>query len=123
VIAGLTWDELDRLVDEDPIGLRDRAWTEIQELRAENQRLRSDLTEYALRVTMGGPAVPVDTGWGNLDLPAPASASDPSAPPIRTGRGSDRLSKPNPARRLTLEESQALTRERHGGAIEKLGRS
>jgi hypothetical protein len=94
VIGGLTWGELDRLVDEDPIALRDRAWTEIQELRGENQRLRAEITEYALRVTMGGPTVPVDTKWANVDLPAPESASDPSAPPLRTGRGSHRLAKP-----------------------------
>jgi hypothetical protein len=212
----MTWAELDRLVDADPIGLRDRAWAEIQELRTENQRLRADLvdgvdevnaspaaqliaalnvdteqtyvdngqlhakvenmraevehydrlasqllvkndelnrqlersqalsveranrlaelrtenerlrgdlTDYALRVTMGGPTVPVDTAWANVTLPPPASASDETAPPIRTGRGSDRLSRPDPARRLTLEESQALTRQRHSGAIEKLGKS
>lgn len=123
MIAGLTWGELDRLVDEDPIALRDRAWAEIQQLRTENQRLRGELTEYALRVTMGGPTVPVDTTWANVDQPAPASASDETAPPIRTGRGSDRLSNPDPARRLTLEESQALIEGRYGGAIEKLGRS
>jgi hypothetical protein len=90
VIAGLTWAELDRLVDEDPLALRDRAWVEIQELRTENQRLRGELTEYALRVTMGGPTVPVDTNWANVDQPAPASASDESAPPLVTGRGSSR---------------------------------
>ena len=94
VIAGLTWGELDRLVDEDPIGLRDRAWEEIQQLRGENQRLRDDLAEYALRVTMGGPTVPVDTTWANVDQPAPESASDPTAPPIRTERGSHRLVNP-----------------------------
>lgn len=123
MIAGLTWGELDRLVDADPIGLRDRAWEEIQQLRTENQRLRADLAEYALRVTMGGPTVPVDTAWGNVDHPASASATDPSAPPIHTGCGSQRLANPDPSRGLTFDESQALIRERYSGAIEELGRS
>lgn len=206
MIAGLTWAELDRLVDEDPHALRDRAWAEIQELRTENQRLRGDLVrvdgdteaqrdalsgllrgmarrasarrsscakncealrveneslraaaraesspsmwaklyrvlaandqyheevvrlraeneDYRKRVTMGGPTVPVDTEWANVDQPAPESASDPSAPPIRTGRGSDRLVNPDRSRRLTLDESTAVIEARYSGAIEKLGRS
>lgn len=58
---------------------------------AENERLRAEVADYARRVTTGGPTKPIDTTWANADLPAPTSADDPSAPPLRTGRGSDRM--------------------------------
>jgi hypothetical protein len=53
--------------------------------------LADNVEAYRRAVTAGGPPPRVDADWANVDLAPPASASDPSAPPIRTGRGSDRL--------------------------------
>ncbi len=46
-----TYEHLDRLVDVDPIGLRDTAWAAIQELRAEVARLHEheDIRAKAIR--------------------------------------------------------------------------
>ena len=48
----LSWDDLDAMVEGDPLVLRDRAWQEIHglrqenaQLRAENAALRSDVEE------------------------------------------------------------------------------
>jgi hypothetical protein len=60
----------------------------------QNDRLRAELEDHRKRQTTGGPTVPVDTEWANVTLPPPESASDPSAPPLRTGRGSERLVPP-----------------------------
>ena len=53
--------------------------------------LAENVEAYRRSVTRGGPPREVDEHWANVDQPPPASASDPSAPPIHTGRGSDRL--------------------------------
>lgn len=40
---GLTWFDLDTLVEGDPLDLRDRAWAEIEHLRAQNRLLEREL--------------------------------------------------------------------------------
>jgi hypothetical protein len=57
-------------------------------------RLQSVVEDYRVRVTLGGPPPAVDTSWANVDQPPPSSASAEDAPPLRTGRGSDRLATP-----------------------------
>ena len=49
----------------------------------ENDYLRARLAEHERLQTLGGPPPPVDPTWANTDLPAPATATDPSAPRLR----------------------------------------
>lgn len=65
----------------DPVNLAD-ALQVIEQLRAELDRVRAFADEAERKVTLGGRPPKVDTSWANLALPAPASASDDSAPPL-----------------------------------------
>lgn len=54
-----------------------------QTLAAENEELRSRIADYEKYRTMGGPPRSIGRKWENTAAPQVASASDPTAPPLK----------------------------------------